>query len=166
MLLLLLLFLRTSDEHHQSEFAHLGCPDKECRGRSMNIPSCVGRNRHPGAGLPRRGSHRAVWSGAGGSPGPAHHFSHLEAQFLMRCCQHGQGPRSRVLQFAGRHPRHRAAPPASAGRCHRPGTSPCTYGRQVRGSEKKPSPGSGKTYLEPCSLTQDYSELCFEQSTH
>ena len=29
----------------------------------------------------------------------SHHFSHLEAQFLMRCCQHGQGPRSRVLQL-------------------------------------------------------------------
>lgn len=29
----------------------------------------------------------------------SHHLSHLEAQFLMCCCQHGQGPRSCILHL-------------------------------------------------------------------
>lgn len=89
-----------SDEHHQSEFAHLGCPDKECRGRSMNIPLLRWQEQTP-RGLASPAEDRTGQCG----PGPgvpracSHHFSHLEAQFLMRCCQHGQGPSSRVLQL-------------------------------------------------------------------
>lgn len=30
---------------------------------------------------------------------PSHHLGHLEAQFLMCCCQHGQGPGGRILHF-------------------------------------------------------------------
>lgn len=90
-----------SDEHHQSEFAHLGCPDKECRGRSMNIPLLRWQEQTPrGWPPPQRIAQGSVVWGRGSVPRAcSHHFSHLEAQFLMRCCQHGQGPRSRVLQL-------------------------------------------------------------------
>lgn len=59
----------------------------------------AGKGYHGGWPPPQRIIQGSV-VGAAGFPGAcSHHFSHLEAQFLMRCCQHGQGPRSRILHL-------------------------------------------------------------------
>lgn len=125
-----------SDEHHQSEFAHLGCPDKECRGCSMNSPLLRWQEQTPrGWPPPQRITQGSVVWGWG-SPGPAlttsvilkHSFlcdavSMARAPAAAFCSLSSSSPQSSTTSFS------RSLPSAR--------NLSCTYGRQVRGSEKK-----------------------------
>ena len=116
----------------------------------MSIPPCVGRNRYPGGWPPPQ----RIMQGSGPGLGPracSHHFSHLEAQLLMRSCQHGQGPRSRVLQLVvilATEQHHQLQPVVAIGQ------EPLLYlqeaGTRLREKGPRlPSLGRGKTHLEP-----------------
>lgn len=96
----------------------------------------------------------------------SHHLGHLEAQFLVCCCQHGQGPCGCILQLVIILPAeqyHQLQPVIPIRQ------EPLLYlweeGPWLRKNALTCPAWEGKMHLKPHSLAQDLWELSFEQLT-